>query len=552
MNIILVALLFVILFSAIVPYNMDEFIHYDTILCYLYPGNNLHGSCDPFKLNFLNTGLILPLRAYMYSGSFPSVYFLPIVLLWSSPLAARCLGMGFLLLGGYIAARTFKLKPIFVLLGIVMLFPYLFQHLVDTGPIGFHILSVFLVYALADRWCATLKVRYISIITLLLFCGVWTKFAYFWYAPGFAVFFLLHIIRHRRFVFTRGHIGHFLGQSVGALFVLLVLVGSLLLSTAPDNPAAKPFLEPLLYSGAYPLGELLRGVWWHTTAVALLLHPLEATQRVFEVIPANGPSLFYSIVVYLFVPVTLALLFLIGGRTLSRKKLLLPAALFVAFLLTVLMIARTKDAQGMHHAILSYPFLILSALATIRCLLDSAQDPSRRWLRWLFFLWLLVYVVANGILFTTFPSQPYRFHDEPEKFLVHTIINTGTIPDRTMVLTVDWGMFYYSGLFGSAKKSVLFEWGLKDEDRILYLKDLAARNNRKLVILYTSRETAANLSLIQRLIPLERCAATPANAAWVILTEPDAEITEVCDSFASIERTASPAKQFLLRASLTQ
>ena len=552
LNVLLLALLFVVLFSAIVPYNMDEFIHYDTILCHLYPGNNLQGTCDPFQLNFLNTGLILPLRAYYYSGSFPSVYFLPIVLLWSSPLAARCLGMAFLLLGGYIAARTLKLRTVFVLLGLVTLFPYLFQHLVDTGPIGFQILSVFLIFALLDRWCSTLNVRYISAITLLIFCGVWTKFAYFWYAPGLAILFLIHGIRHRRFLFARGQCSRFFLQSFLSLFILLVLVGSLLLSTAPDNPAAKPFLEPLLYSGSYSFLELWNGVWWHTTAVTLLLHPLEATQRVFEVIPADGPSLFYSIVVYLFAPVTLVLLFMVGGRGFPRKKLLLPASLFVAFVLTVVMIARTKDAQGIHHAILSYPFLILASLATMRCLFDIACDPPRRWLRWLFYVWLAAYIAANGILFVTFPSQPYRFHDEPEKFLVHTIINTGTIPDRTMVLTVDWGMFYYSGLFGSAKKSVLFEWGLKDQNRILYLKDLAARNGRKLVILYTSKETAADIPLIESLVPMERCAATPANAAWVMLAEPDAEITKVCDTFASIERTASPAKQLLLRASLTQ
>ncbi|MDD5041786.1 MAG: hypothetical protein PHX87_05285 [Candidatus Peribacteraceae bacterium] len=549
--ILIFAFAFVVLFSTIVPYNMDEFIHYDTILCYLYPGNNLHGTCDPFKLNFLNTGFILPLRAYHYSGSFPSVYFLPIILLWSSPLAARSLGMVFMLLGGLIAARMFRFKPLHVFLGLGALFPYLFQHLVDTGPIGFHILSVFLIYALLDRWCSTLKTRYICAITLLLFCGIWTKFAYFWYVPGFAVFLLIHSIRHRRFLFTGRHLALFLGQSASALLVLLILVGSLLLSTAPDNPAFKPFLDTIIHSDALSFSELLHGVWWHSPVVTALIHPLEATQRVFEVIPANVPSLLYSVVIYLSVPLILFILLLTERKFIDRKHLLVPAALMVAFFLTVVMIARTKGAGAMHHAILSYPFLILATLATIRCLLDAVAHSSRTWLRWILIVWLAAYVIVNLIFCIKFPTQPYRFHDDPEKFLVHTMINTGSIPDRTMVLVVDWGMFYYSGLFGSSKKSVLFEWGLKDEARIRALQDLAHRNGRKIVVLYTSRETASNLPLIQQVVPLERCAATPLNAAWVLLFEPDAELNEICNAYTLMQH-APVAQQLLLRASLTQ
>ncbi|MDD5103120.1 MAG: hypothetical protein PHX93_01840 [Candidatus Peribacteraceae bacterium] len=552
MNILLLAVLFVIIFSAIVPYNMDEFIHYDTILCYLYPGNDLHGTCDPFKLNFLNTGLILPLRAYFYSGSFPSLYFLPIVLLWSSPLAARCLGMVFLLLGGFIAARIFKFKTIYVLFGLVALFPYLFQHLVDTGPIGFQVLSVFLVYLLLDRWCATLKIRIISAITLIIFCGIWTKFSYFWFAPGFAIFFLIHIIHHRHFLSSKKNLHTLFLQSAGALFVLVILVGSLVFSTAPDNSAVRPYLDPLIHSDALSLSEVLRGVWWHSEVVTTLLHPLEATQRVFEVVPEISISFLYSIIVYLFAPFTLLLLFCAGGKGFSRKNLILPSALTIAFFLTVIMIARTRGAGLMHHAILSYPFLILASLATIRCLLIAGAQSSRVWLRLFFIAWLTAYLFVNTVLFIKVPTQRYLFHDDPEKFIVHTIINTGTIPGRTMVLVVDWGMFYYSGLFGSSQKSVLFEWGLRGEGRITYLKDLAARNGRKLVVLYTSKETAADLPLIQRLIPLERCAATAPDAAWVMLVEPDDEIREVCARYAAASAQQSLTQRLLLRASLTR
>ena len=81
-------------FTSLAPYNMDEFIHYDAIACHLYPGNSAYGTCDPFMLDFLGTGWVLPLRAYHYSGTFPAIYYLPLHLLFGSPLAARLLGRG--------------------------------------------------------------------------------------------------------------------------------------------------------------------------------------------------------------------------------------------------------------------------------------------------------------------------------------------------------------------------------------------------------------------------------------------------------------------------
>ncbi len=549
--VLLCALAFVVLFSTIVPYNMDEFLFYDTILCHLYPGNNIHNGCDPFQLNVLGTGLIAPLRSYDYVGSFPALYFLPIVLVWNSPLAARLLGMVFLMAGGLLAARAFSFRPKYVIAALVLTFPYLFQHLVDTGPIGVQIFFVYLLYVLLDRWCALQRWRTIGAITLVTFCGIWTKPSFFWFAPGLALFLAIHIVRHweqikqpvRRVIFLR--------QGAVALVALGLLLATLLLSTAPDDSTVRPFLEQLRLSQSYGFSEIMRWDWLTSPALYAFLHPLEATQRIYEVMPVPTLSVLFSVLHYLFVPILLLLLYLFAVDYPSRR-LILPAMLYVSFLLTIAMIVRTSDSWAMHHAILSYPFLILSVLATLRCVVEVLEAGHASWPRAALQFCGASFFIVNLLFFMLFPTQTNPVHTSPQKLLVQRIINTGSIPQRTMVLTLDWGMFYYAGLFGSKEKSVLFEWGLDDPERIEYLRSLSREHDRKIVVLFTPRETSVNVRFLTQFIHLERCAATPPGADWVMLSEPDAEIRETCARYAGAQKQPSLAKRLLLQASLTR
>lgn len=551
LSVLTFALLFVVAFTVIVPYNMDEFLFYNTILCHWYPGNNIHGACDPFQLNVLNSGLILPLRSYFYVGSFPALYFFPILLVWNSPLAARMLGMVFLMAGGVIAARMFSFKAKFVVPALILTFPYLFQHLVDTGPVGIHIFFVFLLYVLLDRWCATQRWLTALSIALIVFLGIWTKPVFFWYAPGLTVVLLIHIVRHWEHLRVRRHLVTFLIQGGAALTLLLALLAVIFLSTAPHDPTVRPFLEQLFMSESYTWKEMLKGQWLSSPAWYALLHPLEATQRVFLVRPERVFSLLYSIIHYLSVPFVLLLLALFS-RGYPRRQLLLPLALFAAFALTVLMVVRTKSAWSMHHVILSYPFLILAVLATVRCAVDACALVPRQWIRATLVAWATVFVEVNVCFFMLFHSQLYFYDNMPRKHVVQQIINTGSIPERTMIITTDWGMFYYAGLFGSRAKSVLFEWGLDDVSRIRYLQNLAKEHGRKIVVLYSSGETSINVPLVKWLMRLEPCAATPHNEDWVMLTEPDDEIRETCARYAAAESHPSFARRLLLQASVTR
>jgi len=545
------AFVFVVLFSMIVPYNMDEFVHYDTILCHLFPGNDLHRACDPFQLNILNTGLILPMRAFWYSGSFPALYFLPIFLIWNSPLAARMLGFIFLMCGGVVAARAFSFKPKYVVPALILTFPYLFQHLVDTGPISVHVLLVFVLYVLLDRWCATQQWLPALAVPFMIFLGIWTKLAFLWFAPGIALFLVIHSVRHWKQIRRPGRFSLFLLQTAVALGVLAALLSLLFLSTAPDDSSFRPYIDELRISTAYTFSEMAHGVWLRSAAFYALLHPLEATHRVFDVLPEPALSTLYSLVHYLFVPVALVLM-LFFPRTFKRRALLLPAALYVSFILTVLMILRTKESWAMHHAILSYPFLILAALATIRCMLDANPSVHWPWNHVVLLAFGTLFVELNLCFFALFPTQNYWIDTSPQKLLVQRIINSGSIPGRTMVLVVDWGMYYYSGLFGSSQKSVFNEEGLNDPKRVDFLKNLAKENNRKIVILYRPKNSVINAPLLKWQMKAEPCAATPPESDWAILAEPDDEIRATCARYAAASSGATLAQKLLLRASLTR
>ncbi|TSC79362.1 MAG: hypothetical protein G01um101425_642 [Candidatus Peregrinibacteria bacterium Gr01-1014_25] len=545
-NVFGIALIGMAVFTVIVPYNMDEFIHYDAILCHWFPGNNWHGQCDPWQLNVLNLGWVLPVRAYGYSGSFPALYFLPIHLLWRSPLAARMLGLGFLALGAVISARAMGLKWRPVVVGMLLTFPYAFQTIVDTGPIGYHILSIYLLYVLLERWCATLQTRYITLATIAVFLGIWTKFAYFWMAPGLAIILALHAWERRAFLLKREHLRTAAKHLFGCGFCLIVALSVLLLSTRPGNPADMPYMNELLGSPAYTIGEMLRGAWFQSNILNMLIQPLDATHRVFILKSPHVLSLLYSVLAYGFVPAAIAALFLAGERRLIRR----PLVLYVAFIATILMIMRTKNAGAMHHAILSYPFLILATLAAQRALCDAACSFAWRGrIRHLIAGWSVAFVTVNLALIGVMTTQQVNSDSSADKQAIHTLLNAGDVSGKYMVATLDWGMFYYQGLFGHDDQSVLFEWGLKDENRIRYLQDIAREHGRKLLFAY-QRDTSANIDMITSLVPVERCSGIPESSAWQMLAEPDDELRNLCDRLAATRNSKSGIAGAALKASM--
>ena len=206
---IIAGLFITILFCKFVPYNMDEFSSYQVIICAHYKNahlNTFRESCGRSDLNVLNTGLFLPLREYEYIGSITSLYYYPVFLMWKSPVSARFMGIIFLLIQAIILSKIFKIKIEYIFLGLVAFFPYFFQHIVDTGVVGFQITLTYAAYYFLTRWFEKINLKYILIVSLLLFLGIWAKLTFVFFLPGLSLIFLQLLIKNRKSIFYDGEI----------------------------------------------------------------------------------------------------------------------------------------------------------------------------------------------------------------------------------------------------------------------------------------------------------------------------------------------------------
>ena len=133
--VIAISLGFLFIFSAHVPFSMDEFIQYHALSCLYYPSNNLNTfreSCSVHSLAVFSD-CYWPLRSFDYVGSLPGLIYFPLFYLWPSLYSARFLGLLFLMLQAFCLNRIFKVHFLVAFIGLLTFMPYAFQHVVDTG-----------------------------------------------------------------------------------------------------------------------------------------------------------------------------------------------------------------------------------------------------------------------------------------------------------------------------------------------------------------------------------------------------------------------------------
>lgn len=509
----IIFLLFLIAFFSdkIAPYNMDEFCHYHSIISRHYKYNVLNTfreNCRGYDLNFLNTGLSLPLRAYAYEGSFSSLCYYPLFLIWRSPKSARFWGLLFLLVQSLLLGRIFNFKYEYILLFLLAFFPYFFQHLVDTGPIFFTTTSIFLLYWLMKKWLDGLQLKYPLIMALIVFLGIWAKLTYFWLLPGIGILFLISVLERKEL--PEGWKKKIPLQILGSTLLLLVLLSFIFLSTDPQDSSRFPYIEQITSSQSLSLKQLFqlnfikeRGV------VKALFNPFEATQRIFVVKKPNLMTKFYSGFIFLFVPACLLLLRIDWFKRI--KSSLFYLAFMVAFVITLL----TQRAWAMHHTVLCFPFLILSIFATIDLLRKYHPKKFPIIVSALF----IIFVILNSYFFITFPKQEIRLHDDWSKMKIHEILQDRQLAKEYFYVVVDWGMYYYQGLYGPDFQSVLYIEPLNNQNQIDALKKLSEKHKRKLLFVYRNDTSSSNLGLIRKSFHLRAYGETSKNQIWRIMLE---------------------------------
>ncbi len=357
-----------LLFRAYVPYSTDEFVHYRLAFCSLLDGDSFvhaQAGCDRYELALPFTSLNLPLRSVAYVGSFPSLYALPALFVWPGVDTVRWLGAAFIVLQAFVLARVFRMPMATIFAGLIGFFPYFFQHMVDTGPVAFQTTSVFLLFILCKRWCERPTFLDAILAGVVVFLGIWTKLVYFVLLPGIALACLPMLIDHRATWWERGLRARTLKQLALGLAVGAGLTAAFLLSYDPADPDVMPLLAEIDRGGRYAFTEYIER-FGSLPAVKSLANPLVATQRVFEVDRPSWAGAFYAILAYCFVP--FALLLCVWRDLALWRRCAGAFMLYLAFVLTLILITQTKIAWAVHHTVLAFPFLILSFLSTLQCL----------------------------------------------------------------------------------------------------------------------------------------------------------------------------------------
>ena len=523
----------VIVFSNFVPYNMDEFSMYHVLSCHYYKYNLLNEvqeGCKYYDLNFLNTGLILPMREYHYMGSFTSIYYYPIFLLWKSPISARFMGIIFLMIQALILSQIFNIGFEYIFLGLAVFFQYFFQHISDTGVVGFQITSVFLIYYLAIKWFENTKIRYPSLIAIVIFLGIWTKLTFFWFLPAIGIIFTMLLFENRRCVFTRKNIKKFLIQ-LGLLSVLLLALFCLLfLSTAPTN-YNKPYLGQLFSgSGFRPLSKIFSAEISNIEVFRSFVNPMRTTERIGyanSVDFVGKPDFFtylFDVFLYLSVPLLwLSAFFLVK----SKKEIWKSLILYLCFIITGFLILMTQSASVMHHAILSFPFLILSILTIINGLKESSKKITTRRI---LIGWCLLFIVLNAQFFTSFIKQTVELNKEKQldfsRNHLNKILNDEYLSKNYFYVVVDWGMYYYQALYGKKSQSVLYIPYIDEEQKVERLREMSKEHNRKLLFIYFSATNSVDH--IKKSFSVQPCNLNEEEAKWKILLEEDENPANIC------------------------
>jgi len=531
-SLLLIGIVISVIFSRFVPYNMDEFIHYRQIICYHYKYNSLNtfrGGCFDFDLNFLNTGVFLPLRSTGYMGSLPSILYYPLFLVWKSPISARFLGIVFLLIQALILSKIFNIRIGYIFLGLIFFFPYFFQHIVDTGITGFQCSILIFLYFLTAKWLKSLKTSYPLWIALIVFLGIWAKLSFFWLLPGIGILFLMLVTENRKTIFERKNFQILVVHSLLIFIIVGGLSSLLFLSTDRDGH----FFADELFSGprseVYSLKELLDpNTIGQSQAFKALINPYQSTQRIYHVKSLSLFTYVYDFLVYISIPLMGIILF-ITAKGDSKKGVLKSLLLFFVFIITFFIILRTKRARFMHHTILSFPFLILCALILFNALREKGRHIlNSRFLKIILLSWFSLFFLLNSYLFLTFSNQEIRHFDDFSKIKINEILRNAYLAKNYFYVTIDWGIYYYQALYGHPSQGVLYLTPLNKKWQIDRLKKLSREYDRKLLFIYNTQKKASNLRLIQESFSLKPCHRVDAEAVWQILLEVDESEENIC------------------------
>ena len=451
-----------------IPYNMDEFVHYQALGCATAPLSRelplIRDGCGYHDLALPATRTFLPLRSYAYIGSLPSLPFYPFWRVLRDPVAVRVQGAVFFLLWAWLAVRLLRVRPKALVLASLVFPVFLASFVVDEGPVALSailLLSALLAARRAlDAGTVRRAVAWATLAGFVLFLGLWVKLVFGWWLPAFALFALAGASRRASSV----------GEAVrrwrrAILAGVLALVLPTLVLLASVDREGRSYATAFRWSGISAEPDAVESVavrLWGYIVDGSLLAPRNVE------FPLSRQDVLPSLV-------TLGVLVLGLSRGASRRREVAGWALVAA--LTYALVAVSGHSRWPHHFAFPLVFLVMA--------LAVALDNLGRRARLVTAVLVLVYW---GSLAARLPAATVPPESAREKDQLLAFVRQQGLDRRTLQLHSSWGTYYIAQLFGDPARMLVYLRAAPDDGLELErFRDVARAHGRPVLLISARR-----------------------------------------------------------------
>jgi len=463
----------------VLPYNMDEFVHYHALGCATAPlGRDLpsfRDGCGLYDLHVPLTETWLPLRSYYYIGSLPAAVFAPFWRLVDDPVAVRIQGAVFFIVVVFLAARLLRVRPAVMVLASLVYPVFAVAFVVDQGPVGLSAVLLFVAFLATRRALAahrpSLGAMWASLAGFCVFTGLWVKLIFVWWLPAVGLFALAEARSREGGLMARRHRPALVAGALALIVPTLVLLASVDVDGRPYGAAVlrgRVSFEPA------QLGAAASRLVPYLTDAALLA-PRNVT------LP---PSILDR------VPLVLSMLILGMGLVRRNPRRAGVAGWTMLAILTFALALTSGFTQWPHHFFFPALFLVLAlALA-----LDGSGRPTR-----LIALGLVLVVWAAVAL--RWPEASHPRDSSPGKDELLSFVRARGLDRQTLQVHSSWGTYYIAQLFGDPRRLAVFVKGIPDDAaQLQQVACLARERNRPLLLISSRRWARLQTDTVSRIL----------------------------------------------------
>jgi hypothetical protein len=451
----------------VVPYNMDEFVHYHALGCatavHARELPSIRDGCGYYDLRLPFTSAALPLRSYYYIGSLPALPFYPFWRLFDDPVAVRLAGACCFLVCAFLAGRLLRVRASSILTASLVFPVWLVTFLVDEGPVGLSAALLLVALVAARRALqspsAGVSAGWAAAAGFALFLGLWTKLVFAWWFPTVAVFVLLEARWQGLSVAAAAR--RRLPALVAGVAFLVVPTTLLLASVDRDG---RPYAAALRQGGLSTEPEDVEAV-----AVRLVQYVTDGSlvaPRNLELpaSPLDAMPLLLS-----------AFLLVLGWRRAERRRELATWAILAVA--TFGFVAASGYSRWPHHfAFPLLPLVLALALAPER--LARRERLAAAGL-------VAVFWVSLG---ARLPSARTPAESSADKDRLLAFVRQRGLDRATLQIHASWGTYYIAQLFGDPARMVVYARKVVDDPaRLQQLGELAREQGRPLLLLSSRR-----------------------------------------------------------------